>query len=324
MTLPHHPHDAFFKQLFTRPGVAEDFIRHYLPAEVVAVLEPGSLTITKDSFIDEALAEHYSDLLYRVQLKAGKEAYVYLLFEHKSVPAPRVALDLLRYLVRIWDFLGKQGNKRLLPAILPLVIYHGKARWRIAHSFSRLIDAPEVFKPYIPDFTYLLTDLSHLSDKEIKGEVILRMGLWVLKYIFQGELPKQLPGLMALLPDLIRQSGGLEFLEVMLRYLSTAAPQLKEDDLRRAVVQALPEGERIMATIAEKWVQQGLEQGGRQVLLRLVRRRFGEAIAQQSEILLARTTALTQLEDLGEVLLECENGEDWLSRLQVVVQEKQA
>jgi predicted transposase YdaD len=38
MTLPHHPHDAFFKQLFTRPEVAEDFIRHYLPAEVVAVL----------------------------------------------------------------------------------------------------------------------------------------------------------------------------------------------------------------------------------------------------------------------------------------------
>jgi hypothetical protein len=158
------------------------------------------------------------------------------------------------------------------------VIYHGKARWRIAHSFSRLIDAPEALRPYLPEFTYLLTDLSHLSDEEIKGEVILRMGLWILKYIFRGELPKQLPELMALLPDLIRRSGGLEFLEIMLRYLSTAAPQLEEDDLRRAVVQALPEGERIMASIAEKWVQQGLqqglEQGERQVLLRLVRRRL--------------------------------------------------
>ena len=64
MTLPHHPHDAFFKQLFTRPEVAEDFVRHYLPKGVVALLEPGTLTITKDSFIDEALAERYSDLLY--------------------------------------------------------------------------------------------------------------------------------------------------------------------------------------------------------------------------------------------------------------------
>ena len=213
ITLPPHPHDAFFKQLFTRPEVAEDFVQHYLPKEVVALLEAGTLTITKDSFIDEALAEHYSDLLYRVQLKAGNEAYIYLLFEHKSAPAPRVALDLLRYLVRIWDFLGKRGTKTPLPAILPLVIYHGKARWRIAHSFSRLIDAPEALRPYLPEFTYLLTDLSHLSDEEIKGEVILRMGLWILKYIFRGELPKQLPKLMALLPDLIRRSGGLEFLE---------------------------------------------------------------------------------------------------------------
>lgn len=115
-----------------------------------------------------------------------------------------------------------------------------------------MIDAPEVFKPYVPDFTYLLTDLSHLREGEINGEVILRVGLWVLKYIFRGELPEQLAGLMALLPDLIRQPGGLEILEIMLRYLSTAAPQLEEDALRRAVVQALPEGERIMATIAEK------------------------------------------------------------------------
>lgn len=211
------------------------------------------------------------------------------------------------------------------------MIYHGKARWRIAPNFSGLIDAPEVFKPY-SRLHLLLTDLSHLSDEEIKGEVILCLGLWILKYIFRGELSKQLPRLMELLPDLIAQPGGLEFLEIMLRYLSTAAPQLEEDELRRAVVQALPEGERIMATIAEKWVQQGLEQGlqqgleqgleqgERQVLLRFVRRRFGEAIARQSETLLAQISDPAQLEGLGEVLLECEDGAAWLHRLQAVVQ----
>jgi hypothetical protein len=102
-------------------------------------------------------------LLYRVQLKVGEEAYIYLLFEHKSAPAPRVALDLLRYLVRIWDFLEKQGGRVPLPVILHLVLYHGKARWRISWSFSSLFAAPEVLKPYVPEFTYLLTDLSRFS-----------------------------------------------------------------------------------------------------------------------------------------------------------------
>jgi predicted transposase/invertase (TIGR01784 family) len=224
MTLPHHPHDAFFKQLFTRPEAAEDFVRHYLPPEVVAVLEPGSLTITKDSFIDETLAEHHSDLLYRVQLKTSEDAYIYLLFEHKSAPASRVALNLLRYMVRIWDFLSKQGNKTLLPAILPLVIYHGKARWRIARSFSSLVDAPEVFKPYIPDLTYLLTDLSRFSDDEIKGAVTLRVGLLILKYIFRGELQERLPGVLGLLRELSGQQSGLEFIETVLRWTLAIFP----------------------------------------------------------------------------------------------------
>lgn len=82
-----------------------------------------------------------------------------------------------------------------------------------------------------------------------------------------------------------------------------------------------------MATPAEQWIQEGLIKGiqeglerERRLLLRMVRRRFGEPTAQQSQGLLARVTDASRLEDLGEVLLECENGEDWLNRLQAAVQ----
>jgi predicted transposase YdaD len=75
MTLPHHPHGAFFKQLFSHPEAAEDFLRHYLPTVVVAELEPSSLVICKDSFVDDAQAGHYSNLRYRVPLKTGDNAY---------------------------------------------------------------------------------------------------------------------------------------------------------------------------------------------------------------------------------------------------------
>jgi hypothetical protein len=67
-----------------------------------------------------------------------------------------------------------------------------------------------------------------------------------------------------------------------------------------------------------KGIQEGLERE-RQLLLRMVRRRFGETTAQQSQGLLARVTDASRLEDLGEVLLECENGEDWLNRLEAVL-----
>lgn len=327
MTLLHHPHDAFFKHLFTRPEAAEGFVRHYLPAEVTALLEPGSLTICKDSFVDEALAEHYSDLLYRVNLKTGDEAYLYVLFEHKSALEPRVALDLLRYLVRIWDFLTKQESKAPLPIVLPLVVYHGKVRWRIPQTFGHLFDAPEAMRPYLPEFTHLLTDLSRFSDDDIKGAVTLRVGLLILKYIFRKELQARLPEVLGLLRELRGQKSGLEFIETVLRYLGCAAEMPKED-LKRAVIQALPEGEQFMATPAEQWrqegvqqglqqgLQQGFQQGERQMLVKQVRRRFGEDTAQQSEVLLTKITDPAKLEDLGEILVECTDAVDWLNRLQ--------
>jgi Domain of unknown function (DUF4351) len=124
-----------------------------------------------------------------------------------------------------------------------------------------------------------------------------------------------------LLRELSGQQSGLEFIETVLRYLGSAAEMPKED-LKRAVIQALPEGEQLMATPAEQWIQEGLEQGERKVLLRQVRRRFGEAAAQQSERLLVMITDPAQLEDLGEMLLECKDGAAWLTRLQAAAQDR--
>jgi hypothetical protein len=53
-------------------------------------------------------------------------------------------------------------------------------------------------------------------------------------------------------------------------------------------------------------------------LLRLVRRRFGEAIATQSISALERIEELTVFEDLGEELFDCADETAWLARLQSV------
>ena len=53
----------FFKDIWSRPDIAWDFLMHYLPPAVTARFVPGSLQLQKDSFIDAALQEHFSDLL---------------------------------------------------------------------------------------------------------------------------------------------------------------------------------------------------------------------------------------------------------------------
>ena len=66
-------------------------------------------------------------------------------------------------------------------------------------------------------------------------------------------------------------------------------------------------------------LQRGLQQGldsERQLLVRQVRRRFGETVATASAPLLARIAASAVLEDLGEALLDCADGVAWLVRLE--------
>ena len=66
----------------------------------------------------------------------------------------------------------------------------------------------------------------------------------------------------------------------------------------------------------QEGLQVGLQQGldsERQLLLRQVRRRFGETVAASSAPLLARIAAPAVLEDLGEALLDCADGAAWLA-----------
>ena len=206
-----NPHDTFFKATFGRPEVAADLLAHYLPPDVAAALDLSTLEPMKDSFVDPELQEHFSDLLYRVGLKDGGAAYACLLFEHKSTPEAMVAFQLLRYKVQTWEGLIARGAKKL-PPLIPIVIYHGRRRWRIARNFGALIDwkGAEALRKYVDEFEYHLLDFSASGKTRIVGAAFAQAGLLVLRHAFTGELIERLPEIVRLLPT--RERGALDAL----------------------------------------------------------------------------------------------------------------
>jgi predicted transposase/invertase (TIGR01784 family) len=173
-----------------------------------------------------------------------------------------VAFQLLKYMVRIWENYLKQDKKaKSLPMIIPLVIYHGRPRWKIDASFMSLFEGTEIFKYYVPDFRFELYDISHLPDEELKGNVLLRILLITLKYIFNPELRHKLPEIFKLFAELEDKKKTTEYLEVLLRYLASRAEDIAEEELRESVGQTLEEGGNIMPTLAQKWMEQGIEKG---------------------------------------------------------------
>jgi len=269
-----NPHDKFFRETFSRQEVARDFVKYHLPPDVVSLLDPDSLEISKDSFIDPALEEHFSDLLYQVKLNDGQPLYIYLLFDHKSYVDPLVAFQLLRYMVRIWELSLKQQSKQRkpqprrkktplrLPPIFPLVVYHGLDKWTVSTEFSGLFgDLPIALRAYIPNYRYWLADLSAIKDDELKGYVILKVGLLLLKYIQREELGERLPEILDLLRVLTYKQTALEYLETILRYITNGSEKLTPEVLQETLQELFEGGgTAIMPTIAEIWIEQGRQE----------------------------------------------------------------
>jgi predicted transposase/invertase (TIGR01784 family) len=262
MSYLNNPHDAFFKQTFSQPEIIHNFLQEYLPPGVAVELNLDSLELQKDSFIDEQLQEHFSDLLYKCLLagEESAESYIYLLLEHKSSPEKLTPLQLLGYMVQIWQEKTRQGTSEL-PPIIPMVIYHGQSRWRVAEDFAGLFNGPESLRPYWPTFRYQLYDLGRLSREEIRGLALNQFVYLTMKHIKDPDFPKLLPSIFRQYIELANAETAVKYLEVVLRYISAAADSVTEEDIRIALDTVLSEQEdKIMPTLAEKWVEQGKQQ----------------------------------------------------------------
>lgn len=254
-----NPHDHFFRQSFSRPEVIKSFIQEYLPADISAQLDLDSLEAEEASFIDPELAEYQSDLLYQVTMHGGEPVSIYLLFEHKSYLDDQVAFQLLRYMVKIWE---KQiREKKAKSQILPLVIYNGEKPWQIPTDLHSFLKPSARFETFTPQFNYLLKDFSHLSDEQIRGDIWLRVCLAIMRSIFSPQLSKQLPELIDLVFELRDKKTGLEFIRVILYYLTKATGRVKIGEVQQVVAKQGTTGKNIMKTIYEEILEEGIEKG---------------------------------------------------------------
>jgi len=254
-------HDAGFRAFFSVREVARSFFKEKLPKSINKHLDYRTLKISKDTFIDKQLADKRSDMLYEIKYKKSS-LLLYLLFEHKSYKDPWVAFQMLKYMVRIWElYLKQHEGVQKLPVILPLVIYHGQANWNIDTHFSGLFDAPEELANYIPDYEYRLYDISHMSDDEIKGTVLLRIILMTFKYIRHPDLHHRLDDIFNLFNEIKNKTKGLEYLEALLRYFSSCVDSVTYDEVQKTIARTIKDGGDIMQTMAQQWLKEGREEG---------------------------------------------------------------
>jgi predicted transposase/invertase (TIGR01784 family) len=257
-------HDKLFRHTYSDRENACSFLNQGLPEQVLKLIDLSTLEISKDSFIEKELADYHSDMLYKVKLTDGSQGFIYVLFEHKSYYDRFVHLQLLEYMAKIWRLYIKQNEKQpdCLPIVIPLLVCHARKEWpEGTMRLTSLLSGPvEDLAGYIPDFGFELYDLHRYSDDEIMGTIASRLALLLLKHIRDPDLQRKLPGIFALLRTLMEKDTGMQWLEVVLRYLTSAREEedLSLKEIKEIVEQAVSKdmGGFVM-TLAEKLRNEG-------------------------------------------------------------------
>ncbi|WP_346208543.1 Rpn family recombination-promoting nuclease/putative transposase [Caldifermentibacillus hisashii] len=220
--------------------------------------------------VNQEFKDYFSDLVFRVVI-SGKEGYISFLFEHKSYPDKAIAIQLLKYMAEIWGMKMKMEEVGELPIVIPLVVYHGKSKWRFPLHLGGFLNGfeemPQNVKEYLPNFHYLLYDLSDYSDEEIKGNAQLRIMLKLLRDVFtksNEEFLQSFYEAIQALQEIEDKQKGIEFFEITLRYVFNAVRDLTKKDMEQIVQQietTFPEGSEVAMTLADILREEGMQEG---------------------------------------------------------------
>ncbi|MEO5349929.1 MAG: Rpn family recombination-promoting nuclease/putative transposase [Magnetococcus sp. YQC-3] len=306
------PHDRLFKALMSHPETAGAFLRESLPPEVSRLLVPEPPQLVESSFIEERLRPYYSDRLFQTMTISGRLLLLYALVEHKSYEDEKVGWQFHRGMYACMEqATRKDAQWRKLPAVLPLLLYHGQTEWRIPNEFMFLVDADEALRPWLLNFRFPVVDLGLTPNEQLSRHARLRAGLMALKYGTRDP-QTQMDALGEIAAALV---DAPEILLTVLLYLLTTFPNLDEEHVRQVVRRVNPQEEaEMMSQFAQdiiakgkpEWLhageQAGEKKGEAKMLTHQMQRRFGDLPVWAREKI-ARAEP-TELEEWGLRILD--------------------
>jgi hypothetical protein len=121
-------------------------------------------------------------------------------------------------MVRIWEK-KKQERSKTLPVIIPMIFYHGKARWHYPLRFSEYFNVPDDMHPYVPDFTADFIDSQDMTISRAFANSLLQAAVLAFKYSFRM-LEKHVPEIIRTAAESSQDARFEDFLTALLRYIS--------------------------------------------------------------------------------------------------------
>lgn len=168
--------DSGGKLIFEEPELCSQLFNDYLDMDILKNIPPDAIKDVTERFIPMFTEERNADVIKEVHLP-DDEAIFIALIEHKSGVDYNVVMQILRYMVYIWEDYEKRCNKMQpgisktksfkYPPVFPIVYYEGSDEWTADMMLADRVALYDAFREFVPNFKYYLISLRNYDKNEL-------------------------------------------------------------------------------------------------------------------------------------------------------------
>ncbi len=187
--------DSSSKLIFGDNILCSQFLRDYADMDILRNIQPEDIEDVSERYVSLFSTERASDIVKKVNI--GKyfslkedenplelSLYIVSLIEHKTKVEYNVSMQILRYMIHIWEDYEKAMEKSYphisarkgfrYPPVFPIVYYEGAERWTAPCDLADRILCKELLNDSLPHFKYQVIRLHDYSNEELlnKGDEI--------------------------------------------------------------------------------------------------------------------------------------------------------
>lgn len=167
------PRDSSSKLIFGNAELCSQFLRNYMDMPILKNIRAEDIEDVSERYVPMFTEERNSDTVKRIKLEENNTLFFVSLIEHKTKVDYNVSMQLLRYMIYIWEDFEKEMERQhkgvsrtkdfKYPPILPIVYYEGTGRWTATRNLQDRILFDKAFEPFTPKFFYKLVELNSYS-----------------------------------------------------------------------------------------------------------------------------------------------------------------
>ncbi len=162
-------YDPEYKMFLSNRWLMQQLVEAFLDASVTDVMDLESLEIfPTESISKNAKTKKFkvrrNDVMWKVPLRDGSQAYVLLMVEAQSSVDSAMALRVVEYVINWYFNLMATEGLDALPLIVPIVLYNGDKTWNAETRLCNMIHTPAAFSGmgFTVDGRYVLIDEKEL------------------------------------------------------------------------------------------------------------------------------------------------------------------